>query len=131
MTEKQLTQSAVMVDGDISKSFYESKMKELEGATFNDLKNLDDTYKKQLNAAIKEQYGETARIDDKGVVTYQKDGKDATIPLPPEQMKSMIATQYATEQSVIAIENSAEALKELSKTLGTDVVDALYGASEG
>ena len=136
MTDEEIKQSLVLVDGEVSKSLYDQKMKELEGANFENIKNLDDNSKKQLDDAIKAQYGETATIDDKGVVTYQVEGEngqleDATVTLTPEQMKQMIATQYATEQSAVAIEATAAAIDSLGKTLGSDVVDALYNANEG
>jgi hypothetical protein len=92
-TDEEKSRSANVVDGDFTEEAFNQKMKELEGKSFEKLKDLDADTKNELEKAIKEQYGETATIDKHGKVTYQKDGEDATVTLSPEQMRSLIATQ--------------------------------------
>ena len=135
-TAEEMIQSNVLVNGDFVKEVYEQEMSSL-----NDLK---DRYFKNLNAlerndketydelveAIQAQYGETARVDKRGNVTYKRDGGNETITLSPEQMKAMIANSRATEQTADAIENSAEAIDKLADTLG-ESIEKLYSQNEG
>lgn len=129
-TEEQLTQSAVAVDGDISEKYYQEMMNNLEGEDL-DSKDYQGEYRDELEDAIKAQYGSTAKLGENGKVTYQKDGEDVEITLSEEQMKSMIATQYATERTTAAIEYSDDAISSIGEMVGADAVNALYMASDG
>ena len=135
MSADQIQQSSVAVDGDIAKEFYEQKMNELEGV---DGKEMRDNA--EVQEAIRKTYGETATIDKKGKVTYQKDGENKEVTLTAEQVRSMVASNYATEQTANAITYSDEAISKVAtkfgeqignEQVGKDVINALYMDNKG
>jgi hypothetical protein len=72
MTAEQIQQSSVLVDGELSKQYYDEKMAELENVTTGKGSGLENNA--EVKAAIEETYGVGAKIDNHGKVTYQKDG---------------------------------------------------------
>lgn len=133
MTAEQIQQSAVAVDGDIAGEYYDEMYSKLEGQDFTgkDLNDYDGEYKDELVAAVKQQYGDTAKLGEDGTVSYEKDGETVEVELDNDQIKRMIATQYATQQTAAAIEYSDEAIAKVAETAGTDAVHAMYMANEG
>lgn len=130
MSAEQIQQSSVLVDGDVSGKFYEEKMNDLESQLSTGVSgNLKDN--QDVQKAIKQTYGESATIDNDGKVTYQKDGENKEITLTKDQIKSMIATQYATEKTATAIEFSDDAISKIGGIIGNDAVNALYMSNEG
>lgn len=126
MSDEQINQASQIVDDDVAGRLYEEKLKEFEGMSDKDLAKSDAAL-----AAVKKQYGSSATIDKNGKVTYQKDGKDETITLNSDQIKSMIATQYATEKSAEAIEMAPAAIQAIGDVVGSSAIDAMYSASNG
>ena len=134
MTADQIQQSSVVVDGDISGQYYEEMMDKIgdEDFTGKDLNDYNGEYKTLMENAIKQQYGSTAKLGEDGTVSYEKDGKTVEIELDNDQIKRMIATQYATEQTATAIEFSDEAITKIAATSGaSDAINAMYMANEG
>ena len=123
----EIAHNSNIVDGEMSQKFYETKIKELEGYT--DTKHINDS--EEVRNAIKAQYGETATIDDSGKVTYMKDGKSDSVTLTVEEIKSIVATQYATEQTKLAYENSKGIIDNFSTVLGEDLAKVLYEGDAG
>lgn len=126
MTAEQIQQSSVLVDGDLSKQYYDEKMNELENASGKELAKNEDVI-----AAVKETYGDGATIDKKGNVTYQKDGENKTVTLTKQQIKSIVATQYATQKSANAIESTNEAISAAASSIGESAINNLYKTGEG
>lgn len=128
MSIEEIAQSLVLADGELAKSFYDRKMTEIEDITFED-KGWEEN--EEVQAAIRKQYGAGAHIDKDGKVTYQLNGANKEVNLTEAEVKNLIATQYATEQTKKSIEYSDEAINDLGKTLGEDTAKALYSKSEG
>lgn len=130
MTAEQIQQSSVLVDGDLSKQYYDEKMSEMENLTTDDSDSGLDS-NEEVKAAIKETYGEGAKIDNYGNVTYQKDGQNAEITLTKDQIKSMVATRYATQKSANAIESTDQAISAAASVIGESAINNLYKTGEG
>lgn len=129
----QLQQSAVMVDGDTTEAFYQAEMDRLADVDYMD-KNLSDADRAEAEAALREKYGESARLTEDGKVVYNDGTKDQEITLTNEEIKTMIATRNATEKSAEAIEASKVALEKLGKSLGDtngELIDNMFSATEG
>lgn len=134
MSADQIRQSQNLVDGEVSETYYKEMM--------NKLKNEDlaheagsegqysGEYKEELEAAVKQKYGPEAKIGNDGKVTFRgADGQDQTVTLTSEEMRRMIATQYATEKTTNAIEWSDEAVTKLATGIGKQVGNEKGGAA--
>ena len=113
MSAEQIRQSSNIVDGELSGQLYEEKMKQLENIDVMS-KNVEDNA--EVQAAIKEQYGASAKLGKNGKVTYHDGTENKEITLTADEIKSMVATQYATKGTAKAIEYSDEAITRLSTT---------------
>ena len=131
MSEEQIRQSRNLVDGEVSKEFYDEKMAELDKTLKDDtnMKYFNDN--QDVNDAVEATYGKGAYLDDSGVVHYKKDGVDVTATLTRDEIKSMVATQYATKKTTKAIEVSDEAIAAAAGVLGDSAINKLYSAQEG
>jgi hypothetical protein len=77
-------------------------------------------YKDELEKAVKQKYGQEAKIGNDGKITFRgSDGQDQTVTLTSEEMRKMIATQYATEQTANAIEYSDDAISSVIDTVSS------------
>jgi hypothetical protein len=105
-------------------------MAELGGLT-QDSNGSYGAYQTQVDEAIKRKYGSHATIGKDGVVTYRDGDKDATVTLTDEEIKQMIATQYATDKAANAIEVSDEAIAGAAAAIGESAIGNLYNQKEG
>jgi hypothetical protein len=122
-----------MVDGDTTEAFYEEEMARLENVDYMD-KNLSDSDRAEAEAALREKYGESARLTEDGKVIYNDGTKDQEVTLTNEEIRTMIATRNATEKSAEAIEASKVALEKLGESLGDtngELIDNMFSATEG
>jgi hypothetical protein len=100
-----------MVDGDVTKAYYDEMMNQMGDVDFDD-KNLDDANKARLNEAIRAQYGSTAKYED-GKIKYEKDGETVELEMDNEGLKNLIATQYATELTSSAAQYTDDAIRRM------------------
>lgn len=131
MTDEQIQQSTNIVDGDLTEKLYNSKMEELTNLQ-DEADSGDDQYngyREDIEKAIKQKYGSSAKLGDDGEITYVgEDGDTKTVTLDDEEMKNMIATQYATEGAKNAIENSAASTQTIIGEVGKQIGNS--GAAE-
>lgn len=113
MSAEQIQQSSNIVDGELAGQLYEEKMKELENVDVMS-KNVEDNA--EVQAAIREQYGASAKLGKNGKVTYHDGTENKEITLTSDEIKSMMATQYATKETAKAIEYSDDAIAKISAT---------------
>ena len=145
MSDEQIQQSSNLVDDTVVKEFYDEKLAELDSLDTGNHGSGDNDdyngYRDTIEEAVKKQYGSSARLGKGGQITFRNsEGADVTTTLTATEIKSMIATQYATERSSTAIEYSDEAVSKLSTTLGKQInnkkgaksaIDAIYMANNG
>ena len=111
ISAEQIQQSSNIVDGELSGQLYEEKMNELKNLDTKDLSK-----NSEVQAAIREKYGASATIDKDGKVTYHDGTENKEITLNADEIKSIVATQYATKETAKAIEYSDDAITKLSAT---------------
>ena len=121
MSAEQIRQSSNIVDGELSGQLYEEKMKQLENVDVMD-KNIEDNA--EVQAALREQYGASAKLGKNGKVTYHDGTENKEITLTADEIKSMVATQYATKETAKAIEYSDDVIAKISATAFKRVQEA-------
>ena len=143
MSEEQIQQSTNIVDGDLTEQLYNQRMSELA-----DLQDEADSgedqyngYREEIEKAIVQKYGSSAKLNDDGEITYiDTEGTQQTVELSDEEMRNMIASQYATEGAKNAIENSASSTQKIISGLGVQIgdtnaakkaINAMYMEGEG
>ena len=137
MTDKQIKQSRNLVDDETAKMYYEEMMGKIKDEDFTgkDLNDYDGEYRDLLVQAVKDKYGSTAKLGEDGTVSYEKEGVTVEVDLDNDQIRDMIATQYATKQSAYAIEQSDEIISKLAASGGdektSDAVNAMFMAKSG
>ena len=126
MTEEEIQQASTVVTGNIVESYYSEKYNALISQDMEQL-----VQSNEVRQAIKEKYGSTARIDENGKVTYEKDGGDVSVTLDVDRIAALVATNYSTKETAKAIEHSDEAIDQIGKVFDEEAVNNLYNASEG
>ena len=130
MSEEEITRSNNLVSGDVAEEFYQDKLNTLEGINLKDQIKNNGEYKDDIENAIKKEYGDDATIDKDGKVVNKKGETLDT--LDTDEVKRLIATQYATESSARAIEASDDAIATIGESFGNvKAIENLYNADEG
>ena len=119
-SEEQIKASENLVDGDIVKTFYNEMYDKVANEDFVgwDINDYDGEYRDEMLNALRKKHGDSVRLGEDGEVHFRgEDGSDKTATYTNEEIARLIATEYATEQSKMAIEGVPKALNELSKQL--------------
>lgn len=132
MTTPEQEQAGNIVDDATVKGYYNEKIKELDGIDFTNDEGsnaINDDQKKIRDDAIKAQYGDAARIEGNTVTYRDKDGQK-TEELTNEEIKAIIANNYATTKTTDAVEMAPAVIDQVIKNMGYDVGSAEAAAIE-
>ena len=121
---EQTETASNIASGELTKEFYDKRIKDLE--QYTDTKGINDS--EEVRKAIEAQYGTGATIDDSGKVT--KDGTEVTT-LTVDEIKAVVANQYATTETTKAFEAAKTVAGTLAEELGTDLSSDLFSDKNG
>lgn len=123
MSEQQIAQAGNVVDHVASQELYNQKMSELGDQDFtkeNGSGEMDDEEKALRDRAIEAQYGAGARIEGDTVYYRDENNKQVTEKLTSDEIKAIIANQYATEGTAKLIEDTPRALAQVTNLLANE-----------
>ena len=121
MTTEELNQAGSVVDDATAQAYYDEKMKELNNIDFTvdeGSNSISDDQKAMRDEAIKAQYGDAARIKGNTVTFRDANGEQKTEELTNDEIKALIANNYATKQTANAIEMAPAVIDQVISNLG-------------